>query len=132
MGVVTVHLEKLTHLKDNDGFGKSDSYVEFYLEKNNLVFDKGYGKQKSSIKPNDCNPEFGETFTFKDVESLEKLVLKVKVMDDDIGINDKIGSCEFNLEKLNPHADGTSIESVIDSKFLGKDAKVYLKISYSA
>jgi Ca2+-dependent lipid-binding protein len=132
MGVVTVYLEKLRNLKDDDGFGKSDSYVEFYLEKNNLVFDKSYGKKKSSTKPNDCNPEFGETFTFEDVPSLESLVLKVKVMDDDIGLDDKIGSCEFNLEKINPHADGTSLESVIDSKFLGKDAKIFLKISYAA
>jgi Ca2+-dependent lipid-binding protein len=130
MGVLTVYLEKIRNLKDDDGVGRSDPYVVFTLEKDNLLFDKGYGKKASSKKPNDCNPEYGETFTFEDLPSLDDMILHVKVMDDDIGKDDKIGSCEINLGKLNPSADGSSIENVIDGKLFRRDAKIFLTISY--
>ena len=43
MGVLTVLLEKIDHLTDKDGIGRSDPYVKFELEKDKLLFDKGYG-----------------------------------------------------------------------------------------
>jgi Ca2+-dependent lipid-binding protein len=131
MGVVTVYLDKIRHLSDSDGIGRSDPYVQFYLEKNNMVFDKGYGKKVSTKKKGDCNPEYGETFTFEDVPSLDNMVLHVKVMDADIGLDDKIGSCKIDLEKLNPSAGGSTIENVIDGRLIRRDAKIFLKISYS-
>jgi Ca2+-dependent lipid-binding protein len=131
MGVLTVYLDKIRNLKDNDGIGRSDSYVKFHLEKDNILFDKGYGKQTSSTKPNTCNPEFGETFTFENIPSLDNMVLHVKVMDDDIGLDDKLGYCKINLEKLNPSADGSSIETVIGDRLIARDAKIFLTISYT-
>ena len=133
MGVLTVYLDKISHLADEDGIGRSDPYVMFHLEQDNAIFDKGYGKKKSSKKKGDCNPEYGETFTFEDVPSLNNMVLQVKVMDDDIGKDDKIGSCEINLESLNPSEEGNGVEMVIDPKkgWFSKSATIFLKISYS-
>lgn len=133
MGVLTVYLDKIRHLTDEDGVGKSDPYVVFHLEQDNAIFDKNYGRQSSSKKPNDCNPEYGETFTFEDVPSLNKLVLKVSVMDDDVGGDDKIGSCEIDLESLNPDEEGNGVQMVIDPKkgWFSKSAEIFLKISYT-
>ena len=133
MGVVTVYLDKIRNLADSDGFGKSDPYVKFYLEQDNLLFDKGYGKQESSKKKNDLNPEYGETFVFPDVPTLKNLTLHVKVMDDDIGLDDKIGSCKIDLEKIG--SEPKEIEKVIDPKkdggWLSRKAKIFLKVSYT-
>ena len=137
MGVITVLLDKITHLRDADTIGKSDPYVKFELEQDNWVFDKGYGKQTSSKKKNDCNPEYGETFTFDNVPSTDNMVLHVKVMDDDFGLDDSLGSCEINLEKLGLTAGGepVKISSVVDEKkgggWFSKKAKIYLEISYT-
>lgn len=132
MGVVTVYLDKINNLKDADGVGKSDPYVKFELEQDNLMFDKGYGKQVSSKKKNELNPVYGETFTFKDVPSLNNLVLHVKVKDDDFGMDDSIGSCKIDLEKMNGSME---VEKVIDNKkgegWFSRKAKIYLKVSYA-
>lgn len=133
MGVVTVYLEKLTSLRDGDGIGKSDPYVKFHLEQDNMMFDKNYGKQESTHKKNDLNPEYGETFTFEDVPTLNNLVLHVKIMDDDIGKDDKIGACKINLEKAGLTAEPKEFENQIDKNggWFSKNAKIYLKISYA-
>lgn len=78
MGVLTVVLKKITNLRDEDTLGKSDPYVVFELEKDNWVFDKTLGKQQSSKKKNDCNPEYDETFTFENVPTTENMLLHVK------------------------------------------------------
>ena len=46
MGVLTVLLKNITNLADEDHIGKSDPYVKFELEQDNLVFDKDYGERK--------------------------------------------------------------------------------------
>ena len=132
MGVVTVYLDKIRNLKDEDGIGRSDPYVVFHLEQDNAIFDKGYGKQKSSTK-GDCNPEYGETFTFEDVPSLDRLVLKISVHDEDTGHDDKLGDCEIDLESLNPGAEGNGVQMVIDPKkgWFSKSATIFLNISYT-
>jgi Ca2+-dependent lipid-binding protein len=88
MGVLTVHLDKVTHLKDDDGLGmgKSDPYVLFELEQDNLLLDKNFGTQKSSKKKDDCNPVYNETFKFNipDKVGLKNVELTCKIMDDDI------------------------------------------------
>lgn len=135
MGVLTVVLEKITNLRDEDTLGKSDPYVKFELEQDNLVFDKGYGKQTSSKKKNDLNPEYNETFTFEDVPTMNNMVLHIKVMDDDFGLDDSLGSCKINLEKLKPSAEPTGVSHVVDDKkgggWFSKKAKIFLQISYT-
>jgi Ca2+-dependent lipid-binding protein len=131
MGKLTVFLDKITNLRDEDTLGKSDPYVQFYLEQDNFLFDKGYGKQTSSKKKNELNPVYGETFTFDDVPSLNNMVLHVKVLDDDMGPDDKLGSCHIKLENLKMPAE---TETVIDNKkgkgWFSRKAKIFLKISY--
>ena len=50
MGILTVFLDKIDNLADEDMVGKSDPYVKFELEQDNMVFDKDFGEQKSSKK----------------------------------------------------------------------------------
>jgi Ca2+-dependent lipid-binding protein len=133
MGVLTVLLEKVDHLSDKDGIGRSDPYVKFELEKDRLLFDKGYGKKESSKKRNDLNPEYNETFEFDDVPSLNNMILKIWIMDDDIGLDKKIGHCEIKLENLEITQDlGDSISQVIERKhgLFKRDAVIHLKLSF--
>ena len=133
MGVFTVLLEKIDHLSDKDGLGRSDPYVKFELEKDKLLFDKGYGKKESSKKRNDLNPEYNEVFEFDGVPSLNNMVLKIWVMDDDIGLDKKIGHCEIELEKLEISQDlGSTISKVVERKegFFKSDAVIHLKLSF--
>lgn len=134
MGKITVYLDKITNLKDADGIGKSDPYVKFHLEKDNWgPLDVNYGTRESTHKGNTLNPEYGETFIFNGVPSLEKLVLHIKVMDDDIGRDDKIGKCTVKLFELEGLEGGgfVDVEEKVDNKWFGKeDAVIYLKIKY--
>jgi len=134
MGVVTVVLERITDLRDKDMIGKTDPYIKLHLEQDNLVFDKDYGKHRSSKKANDCNPEYNETFTFNNVPTLDNLALHLSVWDDDIGRDDKVGSCTVDLEKMNLSSTPVHVEKVIDPKrlhFFSHKARIHLKISYT-
>jgi Ca2+-dependent lipid-binding protein len=134
MGVLTVVLDKITNLRDADGIGKSDPYVKFELEKDNWVFDKTLGKFTSSKKQNDCNPVYGETFTFENVPTTENMMLRIKIMDDDFGLDDFLGGCDLNLEKMSLSEEPTDVEKVIDNKkgkgWFSKKANIYLQISF--
>ena len=95
MGILTVHLDRATNLKDEDTIGKSDPYFVFECEKDNFgPFDKTYGMQKSSVKQGDLNPVYDETFHFT-VPNLDNAVLKIKVMDDDLLKDDKMGKAKI-------------------------------------
>jgi Ca2+-dependent lipid-binding protein len=150
MGVLTIVLEKVTNLRDEDGIGKSDPYVKFELEQDNLIFDKGYGKKESTKKKNVLSPEYDETFEFPDIPSLNNMVLRVKIMDDDIGLDTEIGSCKINLEHLGLTETPKTVEEVVDKKstkgsichpckllcaccfsLFKKSATIHLKLSYS-
>ena len=133
MGVLTVLLEKIDHLTDKDGIGRSDPYVKFELEKDKLLFDKGYGKKESTKKRNDLNPEYNEVFEFEGVPSLNNMVLKIWVVDDDVGVDKKIGYCEIKLEDLEIKQDlGETVSKVIERKegFFKSDAVIHLKLSF--
>jgi Ca2+-dependent lipid-binding protein len=78
MGVLTVVLRKIDHLRDEDTLGKSDPYVKFHLEQDNWILDKNLGRHSSSKKKNDCNPVYNETFTFDDVDTLNNLRLHIR------------------------------------------------------
>eukprot|EP00538_Stauroneis_constricta_P014350 CAMPEP_0119546868 /NCGR_PEP_ID=MMETSP1352-20130426/1112_1 /TAXON_ID=265584 /ORGANISM="Stauroneis constricta, Strain CCMP1120" /LENGTH=142 /DNA_ID=CAMNT_0007591611 /DNA_START=102 /DNA_END=530 /DNA_ORIENTATION=- len=135
MGVLTVFLDKITNLRDADTFGKSDPYVIFELEQDGWIYDKTLDTQKSSKKKNELNPEYGETFTFKKVPTIDNMTLHVKVKDDDFGFDDDLGGCDINLEKLDDLFDGVDVEKVVDAKkgggWFSRKAKIYLTIKYS-
>jgi Ca2+-dependent lipid-binding protein len=133
MGVLTVLLEKVTNIADKDGIGKSDPYVKITLEQDNFgVFrDQGYGAKLSSKKANTINPVYNETFTFTDLPSLDNMVLTCKIMDDDIGFDDKLGSCKIKLEHLGLNATPKDFEYCVDKNMFKMDGIVHLKLSYS-
>jgi Ca2+-dependent lipid-binding protein len=151
MGVLVVLLEKVTNLRDSDGFGKSDPYVKFELMKDNFVFDKNYGKKESSKKAGVLNPEYNETFEFPDLPSLNNMILKIRIMDSDVGLDDAIGSTEIKLERLGLNETPRAVEEIVEkAKGAGftcsptkllcycccallnpkRSAKIYLKLSY--
>lgn len=61
-------------------------------------------------------------------------MLHIQVMDDDAGLDDKIGGTKVKLEKLKLSKEPLEIDQVIDNKrgqgIFSKKAKIYLKISY--
>ena len=151
LGILTVKLIKVTNLRDVDGIGKSDPYVKLQLKQDNWVLDRNYGRQESSKKSNDLSPEYGETFKFKDVPSLKNMVLKVRIMDDDFGFDDEIGSCNIRFNWFGLSEEPRTKTVVVDRKrgysclpsFLAwipgsgiysllfrRKAKVYLELSY--
>ena len=133
MGVLTVLLEKIDHLSDKDRLGRSDPYVKFELEKDKLLFDKGYGKKQSTKKRNDLNPEYNEVFEFDGVPSLNNMELKIWVVDDDIGVDTKIGYCEIKLEDLPIAQDfGETISKTVENKdgLFKSDAVIHLKLPF--
>lgn len=90
-----------------------------------------FGKQESSKKNNDLNPVYGETFAFHNVPSLEKLVLHIKIMDDDIGRDDKIGKCTVKMADINEDLSNfVAVERKVDNKLFRADAKIFLKIKW--
>ena len=73
MGVLKIYLDKVDNLADEDMIGKSDPYVKFEIEQDNMVFDKDFGEMKSTTKNNQQNPTYGETFHFK-LPTLDNMV----------------------------------------------------------
>ena len=149
MGVLTVFLDKVENLIDNDRLGKSDPYVKFQLEQDNYVLDKNFGKKESTHKRNDCSPVYGETFEWE-VPSLNNMVLWIRVMDDDIGRDEQIGAGKVNLEHSGITASPKEVDIVVDKKspegsicnpckllcacctsLCKKSATIHLKISYA-
>ena len=131
MGVLTIFLEKVDNLRDGDLIGKSDPYVVFELKEDNFVLDKHFGKQESSHKSNVLSPVYNETFHFSDIPSLNKMLLTVKVMDDDFGDDDKLGSCKIKLENLGLTTTPKHVEQAVDRKLFRSNAVIHLKLSYS-
>ncbi|KAG7340523.1 C2 domain containing protein [Nitzschia inconspicua] len=135
MGVVTVVLEKMSHLKDTDGaMNHPDPYVTFHLEEDNIILDKNLGKQQSSTKKCTCNPTYNETFTFNNVDSLKNVVLMVRVFDEDFGRDDAMGKLRIKLdeEALTP-GEFKNFNQKLEKSGKGmfsRDARIELKIKY--
>lgn len=134
MGVLTVFLDKATNLADTDYIGKTDPYVRFDLKQDNWgPLDKDFGYQKSSVKANDLNPVYGETFTWNQIPELKNMVLKVSVKDEDIGSrDDKVGHCSIKLGDLGLTPYPMKVDRVIDRNIIAANGMIHLKISYSA
>jgi len=133
MGVLTVFLEKASNLADTDLIGKTDPYVRFDLKQDNWVRDQDYGYQISSNKPNDLNPVYNETFVWHNIPDLKNMVLKVRVMDEDIGSrDDRVGNCTIKLEDLGLSRSMMKVDRVIDRNLLTKNGMIHLKMSYVA
>jgi Ca2+-dependent lipid-binding protein len=131
MGKLTIFLDKVTDLDDDDFIGKSDPYVVFQLEKDGTFLDKNYGTKKSSKKGGTKNPVYGETFVFENLpDELKDLDLNIKVMDDDPLIDDKLGSCTLNLDKLGLSMLPTEVKGKVDRRLIRKDAFVHVKLSF--
>jgi Ca2+-dependent lipid-binding protein len=124
MGVLTIVLDKVTNLRDRDGVGQSDPYVKFHLYQDKIGFNKNYGNKQSSIKGGTLDPVYNETFVFHDV-SLNNLKLSVRIMDSDVGLDDRIGLCDLDLEKEDLNGNLKNIEAVT-----GKKSIIYLKMKF--
>jgi Ca2+-dependent lipid-binding protein len=133
MGLLTVLLEKIDHLRDEDGIGRSDPFVKFQLEQDKLLFDKGYGEKVSTTKRNDLNPEYNEVFEFDQIPSLKNMKLSVSIMDSDIGFDQRLGHCEIQLEDLDIKPDfGKTVSKTVEHKkgLFQRDAVIHLKFSF--
>ena len=118
----------MVNLKDEDHIGKSDPYVKFEVEQDNAFFDKDMGEMKSTVKANDLNPVYHETFHFN-IPTLDNMELSVKIMDSDTLGDDSLGKCKIKLEEL-AHGPKT-YETKVRNSIFGKDSFVHLKLSYS-
>ena len=56
--------------------------------------------------------------------------LWIKVMDQDIGLDDCLGKGSVNIEKLKPNSTPTQVDVCVNKNILKRDAVVWLKISY--
>lgn len=150
--VLTVKLVRVSNLRDVDGVGRSDPYVKLQVKQDNWFFNRRYGKHVSSKKRNDLNPEFNEVFAFEDLPSLKNMVLQIRIMDDDVGIDDAIGACNIKLHpwwlKRRLLKSGKSpirkavvvdqkknmadfLSRIPYSQWFRKKARVHLELSYS-
>jgi Ca2+-dependent lipid-binding protein len=131
MGRLTIHLDRVSNLADADVLGMTDPYVRFELKQDNWGRDHDLGSQRSSIKKNEVNPVYDETFIFNNVPTLDNMVLKVRIMDDDVGSrDDKVGHCNIKLEELGLTSSPMVVERVVDRNMLRKNGRVHLRLSY--
>ena len=91
--------------------------------------DKDYGDQKSTTKKGDLNPVYEETFTFE-IPTLNNMELSVKVVDEDIVFDDKMGKCKIKLEKLGLSETPMHVDEKVYNRVFGKDSFVHLQLSY--
>mmetsp|Transcript_13454 Transcript_13454/g.21437 ORF Transcript_13454/g.21437 Transcript_13454/m.21437 type:complete len:132 (+) Transcript_13454:57-452(+) len=129
MGILNIFLDRIENLADEDHIGKSDPYVKFELEQDNLFLDKDFGEMVSTKKKDEQNPVYGEEFNFN-IPELKNMVLTVKVMDKDVGKDGKLGKCKIKLDKLGLDPTPHEYKGKVDNNLFSKDAFVYLNLSY--
>ncbi|KAG0348387.1 hypothetical protein BG005_011556 [Podila minutissima] len=88
-GTLYVKLNHATNLRDKDWLGKSDPFVEMWL-------DKSYKQRSKDTKG--LNPVFNQTFCFYVRAGQNKLY--VRAVDKDTFSNDKIGEASISLVKV--------------------------------
>eukprot|EP00581_Thalassiosira_minuscula_P020018 CAMPEP_0183714334 /NCGR_PEP_ID=MMETSP0737-20130205/8881_1 /TAXON_ID=385413 /ORGANISM="Thalassiosira miniscula, Strain CCMP1093" /LENGTH=671 /DNA_ID=CAMNT_0025943241 /DNA_START=123 /DNA_END=2138 /DNA_ORIENTATION=- len=127
--ILNVHLTKVTNLSDGARFDEADPYVKFEIEQDNVLFDKDFGEMVSTKKKNEQNPVYGEDFRFE-LPTLENMELKCTVMDDDFGLDDKLGSCKIKLEKLDLSAESLEVRRKVDDNLFSPDSWIFLKLTW--
>mmetsp|Transcript_46700 Transcript_46700/g.98122 ORF Transcript_46700/g.98122 Transcript_46700/m.98122 type:complete len:132 (+) Transcript_46700:177-572(+) len=130
MGILNIFLDRIENLADEDHIGKSDPYVKFELEQDNLFLDKDFGEMVSTKKKDEQNPVYGEEFHFN-IPELKNMELTIKVMDDDVGFDEKLGKCKIKLEDMDLSEEPMEVKKKVDNNIFSPDAYIYLKISYS-
>merc|ERR1712176_1560400 len=91
------------------------------------------GYQVSSTKRNELNPVYGETFTWNNIQTLDNLVLSIRIKDYDFGSrDDNLGSCKIKIKDLGLSPDSTflDVERIVDRNIFTKNGMIYLKIAY--
>ncbi|KAJ3089423.1 hypothetical protein HK102_006440 [Quaeritorhiza haematococci] len=86
-GILKVVVVEAKELNDKDGLGKSDPYVQLWV-------DKKYVKQ-TTVKKDSLTPVWNEEFTFA-VEDGQKY-LYIRVLDKDFVHSDTMGEAKFDL-----------------------------------
>ena len=130
MGILTIVLDKVTNLKDEDTLGKSDPYVKFELEQDNMVFDKDFGEQKSTVKKDELNPVYNETFHFN-IPSLKNMELTCKIKDKDPLSDDEMGKCKIKLDEMGLSGAPTHVQKKVHNRLIGKDSYIFLALTYT-
>jgi Ca2+-dependent lipid-binding protein len=129
MGVLMVYLDKATKLTNRDLLSKSDPYCKIQLKQDNWIVDKNFGKCKSNTQMDNLDPVWGETYAF-DIPSLDNMMLYIQVLDEDVGVDQNLGSCTLPLDTLGLTETPMEIDRIIDGNTFHKDARIYLKLSY--
>jgi C2 domain len=109
-------------------------YVKLTLKKDRIGFDKNYGSKESSKKSGTCNPVYGETFTWHDVDNLDNVKLHVKIMDSDIGLDDSLGEVDVDLEHAVLSSHPKEVVAVVDPKrfkIFSGEATIHMHISFA-
>ncbi|KAG0068671.1 hypothetical protein BGZ89_004290 [Linnemannia elongata] len=88
-GQLYVKLNRATNLRNKDWFGKSDPFIEMWLE-------KSYKQRSKDTKGQ--SPVFDETFCFYLRPGQNKLY--VRAVDKDTFSNDKIGEATISLDSV--------------------------------
>ncbi|CAG8484734.1 8705_t:CDS:2 [Ambispora leptoticha] len=81
-------------LADKDLIGKSDPYVELWLDKNY--------KQKTGVIKNNLSPVWNEDFQFN-VDKDKEHTLYIRVKDDGILLDKEIGEGKVDLKEVYSH-----------------------------
>ena len=131
MGILKVLLVNVTNLADEDHFGKSDPYVKFEVLRDGWTGDHTEGTAESTHKSNEQSPEFNEEFDLE-CEELANHGLGIKVMDDDVGSDEKLGKAfiDFDKEPLEPGVP-KEFNVTVDDNWFSKDAVMKLVLTYT-
>ncbi|KAG0317789.1 hypothetical protein BGZ97_004862 [Linnemannia gamsii] len=89
-GNLYVKLNSASNLRDKDWLGKSDPFVEMWL-------DKSYKARSKDVKSN-LNPVYNQTFCF--YVRPRQSTLYVRAVDKDTFRNDKIGQASISLSNV--------------------------------
>ncbi|KAG0291087.1 hypothetical protein BGZ98_003145 [Dissophora globulifera] len=89
-GKLYVRLNYATNIRDKNTFGKSDPYIEMWLDKNY--------KQSSKVVSGTVNPIYNESFLFNVRPGQDKLYLRVR--DKDTVSDDTVGEATIPLDNV--------------------------------
>mmetsp|Transcript_12060 Transcript_12060/g.18191 ORF Transcript_12060/g.18191 Transcript_12060/m.18191 type:complete len:91 (+) Transcript_12060:452-724(+) len=65
------------------------------------------------------------------IPTLDNMELTVKVMDDDVLKDDKMGKCKIKLEKLGLSDSPTPLREKVYNRVFGDDSYVFLTLTYT-